>query len=342
MPVIGNRSIFPPLLPLVAGLCASIFAHIAVILPLLVSIMTTTVAKQVELRTTITADDFLLIEEEQKVQLGINQDTPSSFTWIGYKEYEEHLAALSEFDQAAMTLEQSGNPQTLSVDSTELIQEIQAEQFEIVKQELAKLLERFKIETIPPNAKSGNNPDVPQVSEPGLRSALNKLNEWLKKASETAKSKPTREPSETTEQATVAAKEADAGNPGKPTETPPDEGDPSDMESDATSTIDVPFDKIKLGKPLASHGLELKPRRPDFTLLELMSAQPRNPLIEINFPSTGIPKSAQLIESTGNKNIDDAILNSLYGWRAKGKRLAELGENETVKVRIRILLVSGK
>ena len=329
------------MLPLVAGLCASIFAHLAVILPLLVSIMTTTSAKPAELKTTITADDFQPIKEEQKLQLGIDEDTPSSFTWIGYKEYEEHLAALSEVEQAAKAIDQSGTPQSPSAESQELIKAIATEQFQIVKNELAALLERFKIMPTPPNAKPGMNPDVPQETESGLRSAIEKIKEWLENVAETAKSKPTTEPEETVELA-VAAKAVESGRPGNPTENPPDEGDPSDMESDATSTIDVPFDKIRLGKPIAGHGLELKPRRPEFTLLELMSARPGNPLIEISFPSSGIPKSAQLIKRTGNKNIDNAILNSLYGWRAKGKRLEELGDNETVTIQIRILLVSDK
>ena len=303
--------------------------------------MTTNAAKPAELKTTITADDFQLIEEEQKLQLGIDEDTPSSFTWIGYKEYQEHLAALSEVEQAAKAIDQSGTPQTPSAESAKLIKAITTERFEIIKNELAALLERFKIMPTPPNAKPGLNPDVPQVTELGLRSAIEKIREWLENVAETAKSKPTTEPDETAVQA-VEAKAVETGRPGKPTEKPPDEGDPSDMESDATSTIDVPFDKIKLGKPISSHGLELKPRRPEFTLLELMSARPRNPLIEISFPSSGIPKSAQLIERTGNKNIDNAILNSLYAWRAKGKRLEELGENETVTIQIRILLVSDK
>ena len=329
------------MLPLVAGLCASIFAHLAVILPLLVSIMTTTSAKPAELKTTITADDFQPIKEEQKLQLGIDEDTPSSFTWIGYKEYEEHLAALSEVEQAAKAIDQSGNPQTPSAESFKQVQAIQAEQIEIARQELAALLEFFKIEPTPPNAKPGMNPDVPQIAEPGLRSAIARLKKWLENATETVKAKPTTESRETAEQA-VAAKAVESGRPGNPTESPPDEGEPSDMESDATSTIDVPFDKIRLGKPVAGHGLELKPRRPNFTLLELLTARPRNPLVEISFPRSGKPKSAKLIESTVNKSIDNAILNSLYAWRAKGKRLEELGENETVSIRLRILLVSGK
>ena len=72
-----------------------------------------------------------------------------------------------------------------------------------------------------------------------------------------------------------------------------------------------------------------------------MSARPGNPVVEISFPKSGKPKTAQLIKPTGNKNIDNAILNSLYGWRAKGKRLEELGENETITIRLRILLVSS-
>ena len=41
-------------------------------------------------------------EEEKPEVLGIEESTAETVTWIGYEEYEEHLARLSEVEQAAM------------------------------------------------------------------------------------------------------------------------------------------------------------------------------------------------------------------------------------------------
>lgn len=41
-----------------------------------------------------------------------------------------------------------------------------------------------------------------------------------------------------------------------------------------------------------------------------------------------------------NVRVDRALLSSLYRWRAKGERLGELTGDETVNVRLRIVLSS--
>lgn len=41
------------------------------------------------------------LQRTEELALGIDAETPSSLTWIGYDQYEEHLARLSEIDQAA-------------------------------------------------------------------------------------------------------------------------------------------------------------------------------------------------------------------------------------------------
>ena len=44
---------------------------------------------------------------EEKVELGIDESEAVTMNWIGYAEYEKHLAALSEVEQAALRLEAS-------------------------------------------------------------------------------------------------------------------------------------------------------------------------------------------------------------------------------------------
>ena len=112
----------------------------------------------------------------------------------------------------------------------------------------------------------------------------------------------------------------------------------SDQESDASSIVQVTMEQLSLGRPLAAQGLQIKPRKPVFTTLTLMTAIPANPTAELRFRRDGKPARVRLLESSGDSRIDEAVLNSLYRWRAAGKKLRELKGNETIPVRIRIML----
>jgi hypothetical protein len=105
-----------------------------------------------------------------------------------------------------------------------------------------------------------------------------------------------------------------------------------------TSIIDVPPDQWKLGKPLASQGLELKPRRPTLTVLTMLTAAPGNPLCVIYFNREGVAVKAAILRSSGDNRVDSAILASLYGWRAAGKALETIRDEQPLEVTIRILL----
>ena len=119
-------------------------------------------------------------------------------------------------------------------------------------------------------------------------------------------------------------------------------GQQADQESDAFSTVEVTMEQLQLGRPLAAQGLQVKPRKPVFTTLTLLTAAPANPRAELRFRSDGKPARVRLIESSGDPRIDEAVLNSLYRWRASGKKLRELGRGETIPVRIRIVLVQPR
>lgn len=123
-----------------------------------------------------------------------------------------------------------------------------------------------------------------------------------------------------------------------PTAGAPNVGARSDRESDPTSVIEVPRDQWQLGKPLAAEGLEVKPRRPEMTILTTLTAWPRNPICRISFDSTGVPKRAVIVQSTGDSRVDAAIEASLYRWRASGRRLASLGVDETINLTLRLVI----
>jgi hypothetical protein len=50
----------------------------------------------------------------------------------------------------------------------------------------------------------------------------------------------------------------------------------------------------------------------------------------------------RILETSGDGRIDEAILNSLYRWRAAGKRLKPLKKGETIPIKIRIVLFAPR
>ena len=63
-----------------------------------------------------------------------------------------------------------------------------------------------------------------------------------------------------------------------------------------------------------------------------------HPVVEIQFMNNGIPASAKVLKSSGDVELDGYINDSLYRWRASGKRLKELQGEETVTIRLKLLL----
>ncbi len=122
-------------------------------------------------------------------------------------------------------------------------------------------------------------------------------------------------------------------------ESPPREGVVADRESPATSRIDVPREQLRPDRPIAREGLEIRPREPRFLSIERLTASPRNPEVRLVFGRDGVPVDAVLLVPTGDQRIDQAILSSLYRWRASGERLAALPEDGTLPLDFRIVLL---
>ena len=328
----NHRSI----IPLVLGFVASALAHVAVIVPLLVAIMTASGWQSVRLDTAFNSEDFRAPEQEpdqdNEVRLGIDAPTPSSFTWIGFEEYQEHLAVLAEVEQAANSpaapAELPDPSNTKPPEPPEQDQSQPTIDARAAAAQLAKLLEILEFAASP--IKSTNDQaDTPNTDRTGLQRALTSLDELLAKAMDKARE-------ETEDVAT---------NPPVPKpnpQAPPTSGNAAEMESDPTSKLEVLLADIKLGKPIAGHGLQIKPRRPSFTTLTMLTAAPGNPLVEIRFPRSGRPVLAKILESSGDRRVDEAILNSLYRWRAQGEQLEALGEGQSIPIRLQIVLVKPR
>lgn len=138
--------------------------------------------------------------------------------------------------------------------------------------------------------------------------------------------------------ATAASASGSPSAPGPVGSNPNTNGNQSDRESDPTSLVDVPPDQWKRGKPLAARGIEIKTRRPVFPELTRLTSAPANPIVEILFDRTGVPRKARVLKSSGDPRIDGPVIDSLYRWRASGESLTRLRDGETLRIEMRLLL----
>jgi hypothetical protein len=336
---------------LLLGLLVSLLLHTTVLVPALMIVMTGQGFGPGSVLARFEPEDFLdpqdepLPEEEDAVRLGVEESTESTMTWVGYDEYEEHLAALAEVEQAAFTTNPTGGPPqepaarpaptaeptppdnspTEAGETTDPLAELEA------------WLKASEFGEGPPEG----DPTDPAARAKALDDVLANLERMLNDAvepqprREAAAPQPMQPEPQPAEPAEPAEAQAQPVPPGEP-------GDTSDQESDATSTVDVPLDNIKLGKPLAAQGLQIKPRKPVFTTLTMLTAAPGNPVAELRFRRDGKPQRVRILEGSGDPRIDEAILNSLYRWRASGKKLRELKRGETIAIRMRIVLFAER
>jgi hypothetical protein len=117
-------------------------------------------------------------------------------------------------------------------------------------------------------------------------------------------------------------------------------GELKDLESPATSLTEVDPKLWKNGRLVAAQGITLKPREPRFTTLQAVSQLPscRPPVVSLTFDRTGSCVDVFFNLPTGDPEIDGVIKNSLFFWRAAGKKIDSLKEGEKVRVTLRLLL----
>ena len=150
-----------------------------------------------------------------------------------------------------------------------------------------------------------------------------------------------------TERPKTDAKEKAPGDSGKaggkgPSTVPGTggKGELKDLESPATSLTEVDPKLWKNGRLVAAQGITLKPREPRFTTLQTVSQLPscRPPVVSLTFDRTGSCVDVFFNLPTGDPEIDGVIKNSLFFWRAAGKKIDSLKEGEKVRVTLRLLL----
>jgi hypothetical protein len=104
-----------PRLPVLAAFVASVALHAAILSPLLAPALAALLDPDEAQALAEFAPDPDLTDPEPNdpdVPLGIERSDAVTLNWIGYEEYEEHLAQLAEFDQAAFRDEDSGGAES--------------------------------------------------------------------------------------------------------------------------------------------------------------------------------------------------------------------------------------
>jgi len=332
----------------VVGVAVSIFAHAALLLPWFVATLQSRGAGQDSIEAALAA------ELQEELMLGLEESEASTIAWIGYDQYEEHLAKLSEIDQAAMTdappsgaLPMQAAPPQTNVEIAQSAPSVQRAPSELpidVPPPPALLFEPAPLVAAPdqPLVLLPERIAETDTESPSDRDAVKSAS--APPGDDSVAPQPAIEPVPPARVAAdgehTDAQDAPAGQPVPPSDA---RGDVTDLESDPTSIIDVPPDYWKNGKPLAAQGMELKPQRPEFTTLVMVTAAPRNPLCAMIFDHRGVVVAATIVRSSGDSRVDKAILDSLFGWRARGKPIDALkGTENTMTVPMRIILVEGR
>ena len=231
-------------------------------------------------------------------ELGIDESEASTLTWVGWEDYQEHVAQRAEFEQAQLEATQgdfgSGAPAVAKPVQPETplppaqpAPPLTAEQSAPITTTDAADTPADEPPTSLPDAPDAlpitpaDTPGVPTppVAEPDVETPAD--------ADTPAEADRPAEPAPTPAQpATPAApvtppaptpddttSEPDDTTPGrKGVEDAPLRLDGGDRDSDATSIIDVSKRDLNLGRPVARQGLKLYPRKPAFTSLRVISS----------------------------------------------------------------------
>ena len=92
------------------GVVVSLVLHASILVPGLIKVMSGEVTPMRVLRADFAPEDFMTVEiEPDQVELGIDESTASTMTWIGFEDYQEHMAALAEVEQAAFQTTPTGS-----------------------------------------------------------------------------------------------------------------------------------------------------------------------------------------------------------------------------------------
>lgn len=269
------------------------------------------------------------VEREDELRLGIDAARSASIDWLGVQEPEPVVgeAAISETDQAAQAVVVGEMEEVVA----ELVEPVEAIEEMVDAVDEVKPVEEVVEAVLPVEDLVVDEGDGVVIAEA------------VSEPVETAEERES-EPVEAVEQSQEAKK------PVVPTPAPVPAGDRgvlSQKEVVATRkerAIDV--DPRKPNTPVVGEGLEIITVRPRYTSAVRLSAVPKNPIVVMWFDAEGKVSKAEFLRegkrlySSGVVGVDEPLMNAIYRWRAKGKRIDALDAEDPkslVEVSIKIV-----
>ncbi len=310
---------------LAIGICVSLIFNTFILVPGLTADLSGTSDANAG-STAAIAPEFEPEPPEDEMPLGIEESDASTLTWIGYKEFEEHMARLSDMDQAQFQVGGAsqgggGRPEPPAETPTPPTEDTpptsqptpettnaavpSPDQATATPQE-----ETSAPEKTPPPQEQEPLPEVPSPEAPapsettGEKPAEPAPEVAQPEPTEAAKAEPTETkpnpptPPQPSPQPPAQPSGDSAQQPGPPdvkpgpvstgtTEDPPVER-AADRESDAAAT--VPVNIKKPGGPVAAQGLTVLTRRPKLTAFEEMQFGQLSIVVRIAFDGSGRPR----------------------------------------------------
>lgn len=279
-------------------------------------------------------------------------------TWIGYSEYEEHLAALADVDQAAFA---SAEPQGGggAAGAPDMVQTpLESETVEIAEAEPTTNPQETVIPVpnriVPPELRlvapllEMQPLDRPELAVNARQATVldEPVDPLAAEENQTAGDpSPVENAATEAVTATPAVEPSDIVGPGRPAETDGanTDGDPtadpqaerSEKDTTATSIHDVPESAWMSGKPLAMAGLEIQPYSlykhilvdsgDRMLTMHWASSIKHNAVVSLRFDSRGVAGEVNVLRETGYQSFDRLYLrNWLARWTATGEELKQL------------------
>ncbi len=275
--------------------------------------------------------------EMDLVRLGLERSDHATITWLGFADPTPHKAVPSETEQAALSRALMGEPGPGSTAEQAEMRPDPTPPMPPAQQtpESPSAGEHARLAT--PRALSGEEvpaatPDDPWRIRPRPDGFLPPPPEAPRSTrppaprSETPDAPPRSTPRETPPPPDPASRSAATPSPPGGDDLP---GLPSDRES--APTAERPALTLRdWGKPAAGEGIEILPRRPRWGPTVYSLAWPKNPTVIIEFGRDGRVRRARFAEAggkvlnTGAPEVDRVLLNTIYNWTARGKKIEAL------------------
>jgi len=308
--------------PLVIGLALSCCAHLAA-----ASVLATASANP-----DAGADlQRLRPPQDDRVRLGVERSDANTITWLGFEDPTPHDAPQAELEQAALEIARARRVaeqlQRAAASAPKTIADIAGARSEQTREQTPVAPAGVDLPESPPrSADIVAAPESPQPQSPG-EAALQREQTGQEPPAESAQAdqgrpvpqQPDAQPGQ------GESGEADAADNAAPT---PDDENTGAAEKDASARALKKPVKVDPGRPVAAEGLDIRTVRPKWSHTTLLTSRPRSPVIRVYFNRQGKVDRAVFERNTGNRFVDQPLMNAVYAWTARGEALNDLAKEE--------------